>query len=143
MHQNAGQLRALVDGRNECRVAPAKDVMVMLRQDKGDVYVEGQLDDLSLTGLSVRMRPEQMRPLDLREMTRIAFFISGEMRPINLFGHVRHRRDDSEGRRLGFQFVPGIDDFSQADYQRYARYVEGLKDEVLMHLRRLKLDGVA
>lgn len=136
-------LRALVDGRNECRVAPAREILVMLMQDRDDVYAEGQLDDLSLTGLSVRMRTQQMRPLDLREQTRISFFIPGEMRPIQLFGHVRHRRDESEGRRLGFQFIAGIGDFSHADYGRYARYVEDLKDEVLRHLRRLRLDDVA
>ena len=138
-------LRALIDARNECRITPNVEtpILVMLRQPGGEVYVEGGLDDVSRTGLSVFVRKEDGDTIRQEELTRISFLLPGEKAPIQLCGFLRHTKDEEEQVRLGFEFTPGANEENARDVERYHAYVEALKDELLAHLRacRSELDA--
>lgn len=130
-------LRALIEGRNDCRVTPNVEnrVLVMMRQAGEDCFVQGGLDDVSRTGLSALIRVEDANMLQQDEPTRISFIIPGERTPVQLGGFFRHSEAVDGQVRLGFEFTPGANTDNENDLVRFRWYVESLKDELLSHLR--------
>ena len=130
-------LKALVDGRNECRVSPNVNnpIHVLMRQPSRDALIDGSLDDVSRTGISALVKPEFADVLSKDELTTISFLIPGERTPVQLGGFFRHS-ETSEGQcRMGFEFTPGANECNENDLIRFRWYVESLKDELLSHLR--------
>jgi len=130
-------LRALIEGRNDCRVTPnvENQVFVMMRQVGEDCYLQGGLDDVSRTGLSVFVNERDADILKKDEPTRISFIIPGERTPVQLGGFFRHSEMIDGRMRLGFEFTPGANAHNENDLIRFRWYVEALKDELLSHLR--------
>ncbi len=130
-------LRALIEGRNDCRVTPNVEnrILVMMRQAGDDCFVQGALDDVSRTGLSTMVEDGQAEVLKKDEPTRISFIIPGERTPVQLGGFFRHSAEVDGQVRLGFEFTPGANAENENDLIRFRWYVESLKDELLSHLR--------
>lgn len=130
-------LKALVDGRNECRVSPDVNnpIHVLMRQPQRDALIDGSLDDVSRTGLSALVRPEYADVLSKDELTSISFLIPGERTPLQLGGFFRHAEIFEGQCRIGFEFTPSANECNESDLIRFRWYVESLKDELLSHLR--------
>ncbi len=130
-------LRALIDGRNECRVTPnvVNPILVMMRQKSNDLYIEGTLEDASGAGMSVTVQAECFGALNENEPTRVSFSIPGDRNPVQLSATYRHSKIVNGQTRFGFEFTEGLNETNEHDLARFRRYVGSLKDELLSHLR--------
>lgn len=134
-------LRALVEGRRECRVAPSpgRPIFVLLRQEEYGLYLEATLEDVSKNGLSVMFPDPNVPSLVTNTPTKITLLLPDEKMPVRLEGYARNEQRQDGDRRLGIEFVGATPEMLSEDRIRYMVYVDSLKDDILRHLRLLDL----
>ncbi len=135
-------LRALVEGRRECRVAPSpsRPIFALLRQEEYGIYVETALDDVSKNGLADIFPDPNTPSLVSNVPVRITLLLPDQKLPVRIEGIARNEQRRDNERRLGIE-LPTVQSGApiSEDRMRYSQYVDGLKDELLRHLRMLDL----
>jgi len=112
-HDAVSTLRKAVSHREATRVQPLPNmpIKVSLTTVEQGQRVDPEVNDISATGLSVRVPRQEEQKLFSSWRMRIALWLPDEKKPISVFGNIKYRKLVGSTVHYGIEFDPASEDY--------------------------------